>query len=367
MATVGHGLISGQWGTGKTFVSFELAAALMTGQPFVGHTVKRQCGVLFIAAEGADEVRLRLGAVVREKCGNMTRAPFRWYETAPVLLQKDATEKLIAMARQADKSLQAEFELPLGLIIIDTLTASAGYSTLGAENDIGIGQALMNMMKAVAAAMNCFVLGVGHLGKDIERGTRGAGSKEDSGDLVLYCLGDKELSGGVTNTRLTVRKNRGGKQGQQYPFVLREVTAPEPDEDGEPVTTMVVDWTKGTVLETQSGDDPWAKPKRQDQRTAALRLKRVLMTILAEQGVDLPIEPDGPTIRMADQKLVRKAFYACTPVDDSSPKQTGRFRRQRFLAALDWAEQSQLIGVGEISDVTYLWLVRPKTEDEELE
>ena len=47
MATVGHGLISGQWGTGKTFVSFELAAALMTGQPFVGHTVKRQCGVLF--------------------------------------------------------------------------------------------------------------------------------------------------------------------------------------------------------------------------------------------------------------------------------------------------------------------------------
>jgi AAA domain-containing protein len=367
MATVGHGLISGQWGTGKTFVSFELAAALMTGQPFVGHTVKRQCGVLFIAAEGADEVRLRLGAVVREKCGNMTRAPFRWYETAPVLLQKDATEKLIAMARQAEKSLQAEFELPLGLIIVDTLTASAGYSTLGAENDIGIGQALMNTMKAVAAAMNCFVLGVGHLGKDIERGTRGAGSKEDSGDLVLYCLGDKELSGAVTNTRLTVRKNRGGKQGQQYPFVLREVTAPEPDEDGEPITTMVVDWTKGTVSETQPGDDPWAKPKRQDQRTAALRLKRVLMTILAEQGVDLPIEPGGPAIRMADQKLVRKAFYACTPVDDGSPKQTGRFRRQRFLAALDWAEQNQLIGVGEINDITYLWLVRPKTEEEELE
>ena len=48
MATAGHGLISGQWGTGKTFVAFDLAAALMTGQPFVGHTVKRQCGVLLI-------------------------------------------------------------------------------------------------------------------------------------------------------------------------------------------------------------------------------------------------------------------------------------------------------------------------------
>ena len=50
----------------------------------------------------------------------MERAPFRWYETAPLLLHKGAVETLIAMARQADESLQQEFGLPLGLIIIDT-------------------------------------------------------------------------------------------------------------------------------------------------------------------------------------------------------------------------------------------------------
>ena len=49
---VGHGLVSGQWGAGKTFVFFDLAAALSTGQPLLGHVVKRQCGVLLIAAEG---------------------------------------------------------------------------------------------------------------------------------------------------------------------------------------------------------------------------------------------------------------------------------------------------------------------------
>ena len=61
-------------------------------------------------------MRLRLDAVVREKCGGMTRAPFRWYETAPLLLQKGAVKTLIAMARQAEASLQEEFGLPLGLI-----------------------------------------------------------------------------------------------------------------------------------------------------------------------------------------------------------------------------------------------------------
>src|SRR5262249_12144633 len=257
-----------------------------------GHVVKRQCGVLLIAAEGADEVRLRLDAVVREKCGNMTRAPFAWYETAPLLLHKGAAEKLIAMARQAEASLEKDFGLPLGLIGIDTIAACAGDSRAGDEADNAVGQAVMNVLKAIAQEMQCFVLGIDHFGKSLEAGTRGASSKEASGDVVLACLGDKQLSGSVTNTRLAVRKHRGGKQGQEDPFTLRPVEAPEKDEDGDPITTMVVDWLPpGSIEAPASPDDPWAKPKRQDQRTAALRLKRVLMTILADQGVDLPVEP----------------------------------------------------------------------------
>jgi AAA domain len=363
---IGHGLMSGQWAAGKTFTFFDLAAALGTGQLWLGHVVKRQCGVLLIAAEGADEVRLRLDAVVREKCGGMNRAPFRWYETAPLLLHKGAVEKLIAMARQAEASLEKEFGLPLGMIGIDTIAACAGYNQPGAENDNAVGQAIMNVLKAVAQEMKCFVLGIDHFGKDLMAGTRGAGAKESSGDVILACLGDKQLSGSVTNTRLAVRKHRGGKQGQEYPFTLRMVEAPEKDEDGDPITTMIVDWLPpGSAQAAPAPDDPWAKPKRQDQRTAVLRLKRVLMAILADQGVDLPIEPDGPVVRMVDQNRVRKAFYAATPADEGTPERKGHFKRQKFLRALDWAEDEQLIGVTEIDGLTYLWLTRPHAEEDE--
>ena len=361
------GLLSGQWGSAKTFVVIDLAAAVATGQPFLGHAIKRQSGVLFIAAEGANQVRLRFDAVWKEKCGGgEERAPFCWYETAPVLLQKDAVKKLIAMARQAEAMLMKDFGLPLGLIIIDTLVACAGYRRSGEENDNAVGQALMNVLEAVAREISCYVLGVDHLGKNIEAGTRGAIAKESSADSVLTCLGHRDVSGTVTNTRLAVRKNRGGAQGQQYPFTLRPVDMGL-DEDGEPETTMVVDWlpggAAGAAPTPSAPEDPWAKPKRQDQRTAVLRLKRVLMAILAEQGVDLPIALNGPVVRMVDEKLVRKAFYACTPTEGDAPKQKAEFRRKRFGRALDWAEDEELIGASEIDGIAYLWL-RPKSQSE---
>ena len=59
---------------------------------------------------------------------------------------------------------------------------------------------------------------------------------------VWVCLGEREVSGNVTNTRLAVRKHKGGEQGLEFPFTLRTVEEPEPDEDGDPITTKVVDW-----------------------------------------------------------------------------------------------------------------------------
>ena len=73
------------------------------------------------------------------------------------------------------------------------------------------------------------------------------------------------------------------------------------------------------------------------------------MGVLADQGVELPIPPDGPLVRMVDQEIVREQFYAQTPAD-GTPAQKGEFRRKQFNRAVDWAEDQQLIAVEEIDD-----------------
>ena len=93
-------------------------------------------------------------------------------------------------------------------------------------------------------------------------------------------------------------------------------------------------------------------------------MKRVLMSVLADEGVELLIPPDGPMVRMVNQEIVRDEFYAHTPAD-GTPEQKGKTRRQKFFRALEWAEDQELIGAGEVDGITYLWLTRPEPKPEE--
>src|SRR5262245_7168181 len=122
------GLISGQWGTYKTFVVFDLAHAIMSGEPFLGHEVVRRGGVLLVAVEGQNEVAKRLEGVIRDKGKLAHPAPFAWVATCPPLVGADAVAVLSELAARAAARLQAQFGLPLVAIFIDTVVAAAGYT-----------------------------------------------------------------------------------------------------------------------------------------------------------------------------------------------------------------------------------------------
>jgi hypothetical protein len=141
----GSGLLSGQWGMAKTFVALDLAASIVVGMDFAGHEVVRRGGVLFVAAEGASEIQIRLQAVVQHKVGpqldalrasnpflhasypDLDELPFAWLEECPSLKTDDGYERLKFIVKAAADQMLDEFGQPLALIIIDTLSAVGDF------------------------------------------------------------------------------------------------------------------------------------------------------------------------------------------------------------------------------------------------
>jgi hypothetical protein len=139
------------------------------------------------------------------------------------------------------------------------------------------------------------------------------------------------------------------------------------DNDGDPITTNVVEWLP---VETLAGDgddprapvDPWIEGLRQEQRTAALRLKRILYELLASQAIEAPVTEDGALVRMVPQRAVQAAFFDRTAEDEDQPK-TRQGKHQRFSRARDLAEERQLIDIGQVEGKTHLWLCQPAEEE----
>jgi hypothetical protein len=344
---IGHGLISGQWGMVKTFTAFDLAHSVMSGEPWLGYEIMRRGGVLFVALEGTDEVPVRLEGVITDRGKITGPAPFAWIEACPPLIGKDATDELCKIVEPIAKQFQERFGVPLALVIIDTMIAGAGYTRDGQESDAAASQAVMNTMKQVAKRTSTFVFGVDHFGKAVETGTRGSSAKEGSGDVVIAMLGDKLVTGEITNRRLALRKRRDGPNGEEHPLTVRVVEMGM-DVRGKPMTTLVLDW--GSAQKPQADKDRWTKATR--------RLRQVLITILVDHGKDHQPFADGPTVRACDLELVRQEFYRQHPAEGTEKQKTNT-RRQAFNRAVTAAQQQNLIALREVAGIQLIWLVQP--------
>ena len=301
---VGCGLISGQWGTYKTFVAIDIATSAMSGVNFIDFAVIRKGGILFIAAEGASEVAARLEAAIEAKCPHLRPAPFAWIDICPALIDPRTSTNLAATAKVAADTMMAKWGLPLVLIIIDTIVVSAGYTKEGQDNDTAVGQRIMSTLAELSKATDAFVLGVDHFGKTVETGTRGSSAKEGAADVVLALLGERTVAGKVTNARLALRKRRSGPAGEEFPFTVREMDLGT-DRFGERVTTLTIEWTPEPARAMAAKDKAWSKSLR--------LLQRALMAVLADEGINQRPFPDGPIVRAVDIVIVRAEFYKSYP------------------------------------------------------
>jgi len=345
----GAALVAGQWGTFKTTAALDICVAVMTELPFAGrYRIKRRGGVLFIALEGERMLASRLTAIAMHQ-GIADALPFAWRGDCPPLTDNSAVDTLCKLADEAAHEIKARFGLPIALIVIDTVITAAQHKE-GGDNDSAASQRVMSAMAALAKHTDALVVGIDHFGKVIETGTRGSSAKEGAADTVLALLADRELSGGVKNTRLAVRKQRDGVSGFEIPFSVRTVETGR-DDDDDPVTAQIIDW-QSPQRPDQKADAGW---------TQALQLlRRVLMTTLAEHAKNAQPFIDGPLVPACDVELVRAEYYRQYPAEGNE-EQKQAARRQAFNRHLKQAVQRSVAAVREIEGVQLIWLTKPET------
>jgi hypothetical protein len=342
---IGTALFPGPWGSYKTFVVIDLAMAVMLQRPFAGRAVKQRCGALFVAAEGAFEIPVRLQAAFEESPSyeDGKSLPFAWIETCPRLLDKNALKALEAMAKEADQKMQSEHGVGLGLIIIDTMAAAAGFND---ENSNAETQAVMNMVTALANSTKTLVGIVDHFGKSAEVGTRGGSAKEASADAVLAILADRDST---TDPRLLVRKVRGAPQGAEISFTPKLVDL-GCDQNGNPVGTLTIVWGEEKARASAAAGQPvWPKHLRV--------FHQALTEALISNGKDLRLGADGPVVKAVDCEYVRAEFYRIYPADGDTGDKRQEARRRAYNRNLKDAQERRLIGVRVDGNRTDVWLV----------
>ena len=338
----GVAFISGQWGTYKTFVAIDLAAAVMTATPFANREVVRKGGVLFLACEGHNEVDIRLTAAF-EKRGGIGNAPFVWIKGCPRLLDKNAAKILAAIVKHAATKMMQDFNLPIVMIIIDTAGKAASLSKPGDLNDDAVAKIIMSALAEAATQTNALFVGVAHFGKNVEVGTKGSTGFEDDSDVVLALLGERGINGVVNNPTLCARKRKSGPNGEEFSFQT------EPADVG-PEKTLTIRWTDAPTAKPKKKDDPWA--------AKTLRhLKATMTNMLADCGSDQRPYPDGPLVRAVDIEIVRAEFYKSYPAtgDENAKKD---IRRKAFNRAIGSADDKHLIGTRDIGTTTFIWFAQ---------
>lgn len=332
----GSGLISGQQGTLKTFVALDIAAAVMNGKPVLDYEIQREGGVLFIAAEGGNTIALRLHAVIESKYTEDSKQPFAFRKISPRLLDAAALDQLAKIANDVNTKMQADFGVPLVLIIIDTIAVAAGYEKSGEENDSAISQRVMSTLAKLAQQTTTFVFGIDHFGKAVETGTRGSSAKEAAADVILALLGDRTPDGEVLNTRLAIRKRRTGESGVVHRFRKRVVDLGN-DQHGKPVTSLVIDWLPGTAA-PRATREAWKATK------TLAKLEEAFSLAQQRSGFDYTPEEGGQAVRAVKVDDLRAAFATIyVPSSDADPEKRRKAREAAFRRGYDDAKDRQLL------------------------
>ena len=261
-------VLYGESNSGKTFFATDLALHVASGLTWRDRDVT-QGGVVYCALEGSRGFFNRIAAW--KEARSEGRIPFAAVTVAVDLLHPAAdTGRLVKAVQTA----QARFEMPVKLIVVDTLSRAMAGGDENASEDMG---ALVMNMDRIRAETGACVLFVHHSGKDSSKGARG--------HSILRAAIETEIEvapiEGSKQRVATVRKQREMECVGTFGFELEVVDLGD-NQRGKTVTSCVVRHVDDESVPTQA-------KLTGDVQTAYA----VLCDLLAETGKLHPTVPNG--------------------------------------------------------------------------
>ncbi|CUA90868.1 AAA domain [Chelatococcus sambhunathii] len=355
MVTKGErSLIVGASQTGKSFWAITLGMAVARGVPFFGRRVERGL-VIYIAAESARGVRKRLKAY-RQYHGIPADEAIPFVVlTKPVDLFRN-DDDMVALIDEV-RAIAAMFDLPLALIVIDTLSAVApGWNENTSEDVSRLLRRAQQMVLSTGGAVTIVhhKNSVGNKPRghtsifadvenviDIDHVTT-EGHKGQPGQIVKDAQGRKIK-------RALVTKQKDGEDGLEWRFVLRQVEIGRNKYD-EPITSCVVEAPDMGALEGVDARSPDRGPRLSDQ---AEMFRRAIEDALDSHGIMPPAGVPLPnSIRVVEYKHVRDRFAATWFGDEGDEEKRAAAVRQALKRHGEALMRRGIIGKAG----NYVWL-----------
>ena len=216
LPAVGLAALYGPSASGKSFLAFDLAAAIAEGCPWFGCRVVT-APVVYAALEGESGFKLRAQAWEQSR-GRALPDGLRLMLQPFKLTEPEDVADLAAV-------------VPAGaVVVLDTLNRAAPTADENASKDMGEVLEAAKLLQMLTAGL---VLLVHHTGKDSTRGLRGHSSLFAAMDAAI------EVSRDGDRREWKVAKSKDGQDGEAHPFRLHvEVLGTEPS--GDEITSCVV-------------------------------------------------------------------------------------------------------------------------------
>jgi hypothetical protein len=325
------GIIWGASGSGKTFLTFDLAAAVARGEPWFGHRTRRG-GVVYVAGEGHLKRRVEAYCEHHEVGGGDLECLRVLVANLNLLDPAADANPLIAALQKTARDMRG-----IALVVLDTLNAMMPGGDENSSEDMG---AMIASARKIMEAVDCAVVLVHHGGKDEARGARGHSSLKAAVDSEIFVKvdGDERVA--------ELRKVRDDESGETFAFRLRPIDlGPSADPDAgedERESSCVVEPISAPA---QAPRKMRALPKGSEIAFKALR------EAIAEHGEPLPPSSTLPGgVRAVRLEVWRRRFYVYEPADadsqdEAAMRRAGDARLKRFTRSRTALVASGAVGI----------------------